>query len=207
MTTVDGEHVRRSAVARLLELGRPSAVLRAVVAVIVDAVETVLGRRARTHVLEEGFEGVPPFAHLDAAATVAGVGVVALVAATLAHPAPGPVLWCALPHDRAPVSQDALTVHGSPCASALIVAEPLGAHGIAPAAHVDSEVTKQPPHAALAATRSIPQLGRYLAVASAFVNVPTAQPNVRRLGRSDIHQPSQPRGVSVRHAARPSTGS
>lgn len=48
----------------------PSAVVRFVVTFIVDSVERVFGRRARTHVTEELRKRIPSFAHRDSSSSV-----------------------------------------------------------------------------------------------------------------------------------------
>lgn len=61
----------RALIVRLLQAGRPAAVARLIVAVVVDAIERMQERGARAHVGVEGGERVPPaIADGDAAAAV-----------------------------------------------------------------------------------------------------------------------------------------
>jgi hypothetical protein len=59
-------------VVRLLETRGPAAVFRPVVAIIVEPIERVRARRARSHIGKERHEIVPPaVAHADAAGAIA----------------------------------------------------------------------------------------------------------------------------------------
>lgn len=72
-----GEFYRLSAVANLLSRSRPAAVLRAVIAVVVNAVDRVLGTWLRPHVGKEVLKRFQPsLADCDASTAVAGEFVV-----------------------------------------------------------------------------------------------------------------------------------
>lgn len=84
-----------SLVDTLFGLRRPSAIFRAVVAIVVDAVNGMLLRRARSHVSEKRRKGfVPRVAYSNAPAAVAGVGLRASVIAPRAHVYPALILRC-----------------------------------------------------------------------------------------------------------------
>src|SRR4051812_15268100 len=75
------------AVQCLLAIGRPAAVARLVVAVVVDAVERPV-RRPLPHVAEEVLEGIPALADRDASPAVALVAGGVRGVAAVAHRAP-----------------------------------------------------------------------------------------------------------------------
>jgi len=79
-------------VVRLLPGCRPSAVLGRVPALVVDTVDTVARRRARSHVSIKGCEVAPLRAHRDPATAVIRVALVAGVAAPLPHRVPDVIL-------------------------------------------------------------------------------------------------------------------
>lgn len=76
----------------LLALCCPSAVLRAVRAVVVDAVNRVQRRGAHPHVGVESLEVIPRGADRDTAPAVVGIGVMLPIQASRAHPQPTVVL-------------------------------------------------------------------------------------------------------------------
>lgn len=84
-----------SIISRVVGLGfwcRPSAVLWCVVAIVVDAVETVTGRRLRSHVLDEVLErSLPSLADFDSAPPIAVVVRAFLVGAPVDHAVPADV--------------------------------------------------------------------------------------------------------------------
>jgi hypothetical protein len=79
-----GSGAARSAVRCLLLRGRPSAVVRLVVTVVVDAVERVAGR-AFTHISEERLEAVPARADGDATSAPLRVACMVRITASVAH--------------------------------------------------------------------------------------------------------------------------
>lgn len=80
-------------VAALLLKGGPSAVLWAIVAVLINAVDGMLGRRATAHVGQKVVERLPSVADTNASETVVlGVSLVCS-AASLSHVFPAQVLW------------------------------------------------------------------------------------------------------------------
>jgi hypothetical protein len=91
-----GDEPHITPVASLLTVGRPTAVFRRVVAVVVDAVdrersapsEAAQTFRPRSHVGEEVLERLPPRAHPDPAPAVVSVRVVSRVLATPPHVEP-----------------------------------------------------------------------------------------------------------------------
>ena len=83
------DHKALAGVASLLFRRRPSAVLGAVPAVVVDAVDGVRGRRLRSHVRKEALERLaPPLAHGDPAPAIGGERLAAGVAAAILHRLP-----------------------------------------------------------------------------------------------------------------------
>ncbi len=83
----------RTPVLVLLRACRPAAVCLVVWAVVVDAIEGMLIRWARSHVGEERFEGAfPTLANCDAASTVETIRDVARSTAPALHAAPRLVL-------------------------------------------------------------------------------------------------------------------
>lgn len=76
----------------LLFPSRPSAIFRAIVAVVVDAINRVTGRRARTHVQKERFKFIPSIADANPASSVVTVCAAVGVSATVPQRQPGVVL-------------------------------------------------------------------------------------------------------------------
>ncbi len=81
-------------VSALLGACCPAAILRAVVAIVVDAINRMLRGGASPHVQEKHCEVFPSIADSDAASTVVHVLGRGRVAATGAHPLPDDVLRC-----------------------------------------------------------------------------------------------------------------
>lgn len=89
-----GDDAAPSRVALLFLSRGPAAILRRVGAVVVDSIQGVLSRWARSHVAKELTEVVSPLiAHRDATATVAREVRHLRVVATVSHRAPDPKLW------------------------------------------------------------------------------------------------------------------
>lgn len=83
---VNSNHPVSSGVSSLFLLCSPSAVLWAVVSIVVDAVNRVLGRWPRPHVLDKCLKRVSPsFTDLDATPTVQREPFIGWVGATLNH--------------------------------------------------------------------------------------------------------------------------
>lgn len=88
----EGYEMSRRLIPDLLLARRPSAILRAVVAIIVDAINAC-ARRAATHVAQEDFERAHPFsANLDAPTAVPCVSVVRRIGTAIFHAVPNRVL-------------------------------------------------------------------------------------------------------------------
>ena len=77
-----------AAVSALLNSGRPSAIAGLIVAIVVDAVNGMLGRRARRHVIQKRFKVFPSLADLDAAPAIARIAISVWVPAPLDHAKP-----------------------------------------------------------------------------------------------------------------------
>lgn len=77
-----------ASIAMLLDRGRPAAVSRLVIAVIVNPVNRVLGRRARPHIREEVLEGSPAIAHGDTSPAVVPVSGDVGIRASRPHAGP-----------------------------------------------------------------------------------------------------------------------
>lgn len=73
----------------------PSAILRLVIAIVVDTIKRMSVRWSQSHVGQKVFEGTaPPFAHSDASSSVAPIGWPVRVFATRAHVRPCDVFSC-----------------------------------------------------------------------------------------------------------------
>ena len=85
-----------SRVARLLFFGRPAAVPRLVIAVVVrEAVNAVLLGRSQPHVLKEQRKVVPPRADANPASAISLVPLCSRGVAAIEHIAPNSVFWSA----------------------------------------------------------------------------------------------------------------
>ena len=127
----------RAGIPGLFLLGRPSAVLRLIVSVIINAVNAMLGRRPRAHVGEERLERISPaLADADTAMAVPLVRRVVGVITAAFHPCPRAVLWTRPATRRmtvagAHVSVEASTTAAHACLEALVEDKSLGAAGTA----------------------------------------------------------------------------
>ena len=81
----------RSTVIGLLTLGSPSAIVRLVITVIVDAVNRVRRRRTVAHVSEEVLERVPSFADCDTSSSVISIGAIARVKTAVSQCSPSSI--------------------------------------------------------------------------------------------------------------------
>lgn len=81
-----------TAIKVLLSLGSPTAILRAVVAVIVDPVETGAGERLGTHITKEGLEGLPSRTNTNPPPPIPVPEVPLCVGAPGVHPKPRRIL-------------------------------------------------------------------------------------------------------------------
>jgi len=88
-STVVREQPIATHVADLLRFRRPTAITWFVASVIVDAVQRIKRRWARTHICVETFELIPFIADTNTSSTVAVVSAGAWVRASLAHAHPG----------------------------------------------------------------------------------------------------------------------
>lgn len=79
--TVDGDVSGARTVSALLDRGSPSAVLRRVRAVVVDAIKGVLAGWATPHVSKKAFVRGPSFTHKNPASTVSGKRLVSWILA------------------------------------------------------------------------------------------------------------------------------
>lgn len=87
---------------------RPSTVGWLVVAIIVDAIKLVLGRRLRSHVLIELGEVAPACAYLDSTAIVSmALGIPTRQSASVSHAPPGAILWRATSPMRSQSAREA----------------------------------------------------------------------------------------------------
>jgi hypothetical protein len=108
-----------SRVSDLLGFSCPSAVLRKVAFVVVNAINRVLRGRGFTHVRQKRLKVIKPsVAHRDASATVVMESMVARVMATSLHAAPSVVCLCASPSitvsvNRVPMLEVPLTNFGN----------------------------------------------------------------------------------------------
>jgi len=91
---VRGETSVAASVARLFFFGRPVAVTRFVVAVVVPPLDRMLGRRLWPHVGQKALEGIPSFADADASTAVVFPRDAAGVPAALADIDPGIPFRC-----------------------------------------------------------------------------------------------------------------
>lgn len=99
---------RTPSIAGLLAFGGPATVAWFVMAVVVDALDRVRGRRLRPHVGEKGREVVAPaIADRDTAATVIGVVVRVLIEAARFHSGPRDILAGLLARARVPMCRRA----------------------------------------------------------------------------------------------------
>jgi len=90
--SINLNHAVASAVSRLLGFCRPAAILLAVVAIVVDAVDGVFRGRPSPHVCKESLEVIDPFvAYNDPPAAVVWKGWAALTVASVFHPMPDSV--------------------------------------------------------------------------------------------------------------------
>ncbi len=109
-----GRILMPSAWLRLFRGRSPAAVLRRVIAVIVDAVECVPGRRAASHISQEVLEVQPASANLDAAPTIAVVASGIRIDASLLHRVPRAVFRCRWPSEaRIAVANSSTDATGS----------------------------------------------------------------------------------------------
>lgn len=92
-----------SAIAHLLPLRRPAAILRAIGALIVDSVQGMLRRRTLAHVSKKPLEGLPGFANIDTACAIDSVVGMSRIFASLPHLKPGRML------------RSSISAMGSPC--------------------------------------------------------------------------------------------
>ncbi len=68
--SIERQNAVTTTIARLFMRGRPAAVVRFVVTIIVDAVNAVLARWSRPHILIKHLEGMPAVAHFNSSPTV-----------------------------------------------------------------------------------------------------------------------------------------
>jgi hypothetical protein len=102
-------------IALLLRAGGPTAVARFVVAIVVDAVQRMIGRWAPAHIGQKVFVGAaPPVAYRDTASAVITVALVGLGVAAFQHAAPRPKLG-------GPASSARFAVRGQHLAEAVFV--------------------------------------------------------------------------------------
>lgn len=108
---LDIQKTTPSCVVVLFEGSGPSTVPRAVVPVVINAVERPSDiRRSRTHVIKEVLKGVDPtVAHCDTAAPVVRELFVVAIKAPAFHGVPSAVFRCRLPPDPAPVFSTAFS--------------------------------------------------------------------------------------------------
>lgn len=89
---VDLHQSNRTVVKALLNLCGPSAIIWGIPFVVVNAIKRMTQRRARPHVCEEKFEGVPSLADFYASTTVIVVCMMVRIVAAAAHRRPRAVL-------------------------------------------------------------------------------------------------------------------
>ena len=90
---IEGQHSIVAAITSLLFTGGPSAVSWLIVAVVVDAIKTVLQRWPWPHVRQKVFELSPAFARDNATSPVTRVRMVAYGKTAPKHGLPRSVLW------------------------------------------------------------------------------------------------------------------
>jgi hypothetical protein len=83
----------RTSITRLLSSRGPPAIRRFVIAIVVDPIDRMLGRRTWPHVLQEVVEREPSIADAYIPSSVSSILDVVLVETTGLHAVPGPVLW------------------------------------------------------------------------------------------------------------------
>jgi hypothetical protein len=83
-----------SAVARLLQLGRPAAIVWRIWAIVVATLQRMLRGGARPQISEEIGERFPPITDRDPSASPAGISVALGIRAALFHSQPSVVFGC-----------------------------------------------------------------------------------------------------------------
>ncbi len=87
------DHSIAAGVSILLRCRRPAAVFRAVISVVVNSVETMAWRWARSHVLKKCLERQPPFANDNPSPAITIESWVMSIVASLKHSGPHAILW------------------------------------------------------------------------------------------------------------------
>jgi hypothetical protein len=82
----------RTAISALLGLGRPTAIRRLVIAIVVIAFDAVTLARLWTHIFEEVVEAHPPFTNGDASTAVPRIAFVRRIEAPGLHVSPSIML-------------------------------------------------------------------------------------------------------------------
>ena len=93
--STNGDESIVAAIVLLLFLGRPTTVLRLIIAAGVNAVNRVLGRRFLSHVGEKVLERIPAGAHGNSFGTILSVGSRVLVGAAASYLRPYAMFGCA----------------------------------------------------------------------------------------------------------------
>lgn len=95
--TVEGEGSTSASVISLLLLGFPSAILKTIVAIIINSTEGVKFRRLISHVVNKGLKIMPRFSNNNSTPTVAGIFFAVWVVAPLMHTVKGVIFWRSMP--------------------------------------------------------------------------------------------------------------